>query len=275
MTTSRCVIRRIAESRAGLDRKLGETVARRTRTPSRAELGIALVAALLSLRAAVVRACGVSGPDGVWSCALDEEEEALRPRWHVGAAYAYTATTLRFGDELRTDQRRNSVVATAAYAPTRRLTFQASAGVAFAGRLRAPDGDHEFEPGPSFAAGATYRLLEGQPFLAFSGVLSAAFASTRAPGADASTTGYEAFDLRLGVVFGVSLFDVLSPYAVARVFGGPVLWRYDGRDRTGTDTSHFQLGAGFSLLIAKHLDLFFEGIPLGEQALSAGLAALF
>jgi hypothetical protein len=226
--------------------------------------------AVLLAPAARAHACGVSGPDGVWSCGLDEEDEVLRPRWQLGAAYGYVSTALRFGDSVRAEQTRNALVATAGYAPTRQLALQLSAGVAFAGELRAPERSFEFSPGPTFAAGATYRVLDGPPFIALSALLSAAFASTSPGGA-----GYQAFDLRVGAVIGFTLWNVLSPYAVARVFGGPVFWRYQGRALTGTDVHHYQVGAGASLSIAKQLQLYVEGVPLGERSLAGGLALLF
>ncbi|MFI5309127.1 MAG: hypothetical protein ACHQ53_17355, partial [Polyangiales bacterium] len=80
-------------------------------------------------------ACGVSGPDGVWSCSLEEHDEELRPRWHVGASGLYTVTTLNFGHGLRGDQQRSAALASLTYAPTRRFTLQASAGAAFGGAL--------------------------------------------------------------------------------------------------------------------------------------------
>jgi hypothetical protein len=223
---------------------------------------------LPSLRAS---ACGVS-VDGVWSCSLEEHDEALRRRWHVGASGVYTSTALRFGDGLRGDETRYATVATLAYAPSARLTFQASAGATFAGGLRMADGNHEFSPGPVAAVGVAYRLVEGRPFVMLTSLLSGSAARTRSKGQAAEDTGYEALDLRLGALAGTTLFDFLSPYAVARVFGGPVFWRYQGRARTGTDVYHYQLGAGLSLLIAQRVELFLEGVPLGERALSLGLA---
>ncbi|HKP57355.1 MAG TPA: hypothetical protein VJV78_11575 [Polyangiales bacterium] len=218
-------------------------------------------------------ACGVSGPDGVWSCSLEEHEEEIRPRWQLGAAGMYTSTALRF-DDLRAEQRRWAVLATGAYAPTRRLSFQLSAGVGLGGELRVDDAPYEFSAGPNVAAGVAYTLLEGQlPFVVLTGVFSAAFARTQAAGEDAQS--YTALDLRVGLTAGVVLFDVLVPYAVVRVFGGPVFWHVDGESRTGTDVHHYQVGAGLMLRPLEWLSISFEGVPLGEQALAAGAAIAF
>jgi hypothetical protein len=234
-----------------------------------------LFACWLALPASDALACGVSGPDGVWSCSLAEHDEAERPRWHLSVAGVYTSTALRFGHDLRTDQTRDALLAAAAYAPSARLTLQASLGAAFAGHLHAPDGVHDFSPGPTAAVGVAYRLLSGRPFVTVSAQLSAAFANTHLRGQREPSVAYSAFDLRLGVLAGTTFFDRLSPYALARVFGGPVSWRYEGAARTGTDVSHYQLGVGVSLLVAEWFDLYVEGVLLGERALSAGLGVTF
>jgi hypothetical protein len=177
-------------------------------------------------------------------------------------------------DDLHADQRRNAVAATLAYAPTARLSLQLSAGVAFAGELEAPNGTHEFNPGPSAAIGIVYTLISGSPFVAVSGVLSASHATTQLRGRGPSVN-YDAFDLRVGVIAGVTLLDVLSPYLVARAFGGPVLWRYEGEAQTGTDAYHVQLGIGATVRPVETVAVFVEGVPLGEKALSGGASFAF
>jgi hypothetical protein len=68
---------------------------------------------------------------------------------------------------------------------------------------------------------------------------------------------------------------MLSPYVIARVFGGPVFWRYQDEAIVGGDVHHYQLGAGIALLIAERVNLYAEGVPLGEQALAAGAGFRF
>jgi hypothetical protein len=220
------------------------------------------------------RACGASGPDGVSACSLEEHEEAGRARWRVGASGVYTSTALNFGGGLRADETRVATLAFLAYEPLRRLSIQAGAGASLGGQLSFPSKTYDFSPGFIADVGISYRLIDGQPFLVLSSVLSSLTATTRANG-DASGVGYEAFDLRAGVLFGGTLFGVLSPYAVARIFGGPVFWRYQGSAVTGTDVSHYQVGAGIALLIVRHVDFYAEGVPLGERAVSAGLSVAF
>jgi hypothetical protein len=232
-----------------------------------------LIALAVALIAEPAFACGVSGADGAWSCSLAEHEEAERPRWSVGAVGLSTWTELKF-DDLHAKEQRNAIVATAAYAPTRRLTVQLSAGAAFAGELRAPNGTHEFSVGPTGAAGVVYTLLEGRPFVALSGVVSASHATTQLRGSGPSVN-YDAFDLRLGVIAGTTVFEMLSPYIVARAFGGPVFWHYGRRAQTGTDIAHYQLGVGLALRPIETLAVFAEGVPLGERGVSAGASIAF
>ena len=219
-------------------------------------------------------ACGVSGPDGVWSCSLEEHEVETRPRWVMGVAGVYSRTSLQFGDAVRAGQSRHALVGVGAYSLTPALSLRASAGVAFAGELRAPDGVHAFDPGPTLALGADYRLLggKGKAFWLLSAMVSATTARTHL---GTQSARYSAFDLRLGTAFGVQLFEMLRPYALLRVFGGPAFWRYAGSSRVGTDVYHYQIGVGLAWLIAERVDISFEGVPLGERALSGAVAVVF
>ncbi len=230
------------------------------------------VATLAGARAAT--ACGTSGPDGVSACSLAEHDEAERPRWRLGLSGVYTSTALHFSNDVHADEMRGATLLSLSYSPTRAFSVEAGFGAAVGGRLLLPDGEHTFSAGPTAAIGASWRVVQGKPFVVLTSLLSFTSSRTRAP--DATTTvAYDAFDLRLGAIVGTTLWDVLSPYAVARVFGGPVYWTYQGQSITGTDTHHFQLGGGFALLITRRVDLFVEGVPLGEQAVAGGLSVSF
>ncbi len=117
-------------------------------------------------------------------------------------------------------------------------------------------------------------VVDEQPFVVLTSVLSFQ-AATTAPNAGGPSVGYEALDLRLGGIVGVTLFDAISPYALARVFGGPIFWRYLGDSVTGTDVYKYQLGAGVALRAAKRVSAFAEGVPLGERALVLGMTVAF
>jgi hypothetical protein len=243
-------------------------------------LGLLLVFVTAIVASPAARACGVSTADGLSSCSLEEHEEETRPRWRAGAAGLYTSTVIDFGN-FRSAETRGSVIASLAYQPTRRLTFQLAAGSTVGGHIDTPAGVYDFSPGPTVALGASYRLIQGtRPFVILTANLSFSDAETHLSGTDAASNSpgnvrYDAADLRAGVLVGTTLWRLVSPYAVVRAFGGPVYWSLQGEDVVGTDAHHYQVGAGLTLVVVHRLDLFVEGIPLGERSLAAGAAFAF
>ena len=233
----------------------------------------ALTLAALSLAPRQAAACGVSGVDGVSSCSLAEHNEAVRPRWAVSASGLYTSTRLRFTGDLHGDQTRYAALAALAYLPTPVLTLQAGVGATFGGSLDMPNGRHDFSPGPTAFIGASWRVFDADAFLVLTSLLS--FSAARTQLQAEPSVGYEAFDLRLGAELGTTLLGVLRPYLPVRVFGGPVFWKYQGASVDGTDTHHYQVGLGLGVAVARRVGVFAEGIPLGERAVSVGLAAAF
>ena len=119
----------------------------------------------------------------------------------------------------------------------------------------------------------SYNVLDGTddwPFLVLTLTVGAASAQTTAPPPRTSGRLF-ALDLRFGAGFGYTLANTFSPYVAARVFGGPVEWELDGEDITGSDKHHYQLGGGLVVSLPANLDLYAEGVPLGERAVTAGL----
>jgi hypothetical protein len=225
-------------------------------------------------------ACGASagGAVGVSSCSLEEHQEETRKKWHVGAGYSFTSTGLRFGDALRPDESRHVALASLDYRYTRRWTFEVGLGTVLAGQLRTATASYDFAPGLLAAVGASWRVLdadEARPFLLFTGQIAFAATSTRQTGSDAAAVGYHALDARMGAVVGWTVWRAVTPYALARAFGGPIYWQAEGNDQIGTDVHHYQFGAGIDILVLQALDVFFEGVPLGEQGLAAGAGLAF
>jgi hypothetical protein len=138
---------------------------------------------------------------------------------------------------------------------------------------------HEMSPGWLATLSGSWRVVNGvgsAPFVLLSATLGAAGARTEEVAAgETETAGYTAMDLRLGVAVGKTFFQVLSPYAAARVFGGPIFWRFRGEDRTGTDRHHYQLGLGVAVSLPRRFDVFAEGAPLGERAATIGAGVAF
>ena len=238
---------------------------------------VALAAFAAGLAAAPrARSCGVSTADGLSSCSLAEHEEETRPRWRLGASGSYTSTAIDFG-AFRSPETRGSVIASLAYQPTSRWTLQLAAGSTVGGHLVTPAGQYDFSAGPTAAISASWRAVPGtKPFVILTSNLSFSTAKTEPNGAlSVGSASYTAFDLRLGVLVGTTIARVLSPYAVGRVFGGPVYWAYQGQDVTGTDTHHYQLGAGLTVVAFGRVNVFAEGVPIGERSFAAGTAFAF
>lgn len=240
-------------------------------------LGILFGAETLSTHAL---ACGASGgAAGVSSCSLQEHQEELRPKWRVGASYGYTSTAIRFDSHTVLDETRHTVLATLDYAPTPVWTFEVGAGSILGGSLRDPTTDYDFTPGFLAVIGAGWRIVEAdgaRPFVALTGQVSYAGSSTRQNGSSSSpSVGYHALDARIGALAGWPIEGTFTPFVLARAFGGPVYWEYQGSNVTGTDTHHYQLGGGTLVRIGRKIDLFVEGVPLGERAIAAGAGVLF
>jgi hypothetical protein len=136
-------------------------------------------------------------------------------------------------------------------------------------------------PGWELTFSYSRRLLDGRgkaPFvvLGFSGGGSGAWTRREVlAGPTPTTSSLYAFDFRASVVVGKTFWSTLSPYAVFRAFGGPVLWGYGGQTVFATDLYHLQLGAGMVTILPRGFDVFVEGIPLGERAVTLGVGKTF
>jgi hypothetical protein len=225
------------------------------------------LALALVVPARLALACGVTagGAPGITACSLEEHDEAVRRRWHVASSYAFSSTALRFSDHSRLDEERHVSLVTLDYRPARRATLSAGAGAFLGGSLTTAGGARQdFSPGVVAVLGGAWRIWDPEragPFALLTGQLS--YASTRA-----AAMAYNALDLRAGVVVGTTLARIVTPYAAARAFGGPVFW---GSELTGTDTHHYQVAAGVAVLLWRRVDLFAEGVPLGERGIAVGV----
>ncbi len=192
----------------------------------------------------------------------------------VGASAAVSDTTLVFSDDQHLDLRQSAVTAIGGYAWPSRISVRAALGLLAGGTL---DGEgRTFDLGTGFIAsvGVARQWSRAPWFLSGSASAGASHASTRedlAAGMRGARVSFTAIDFRSGLTAGRS-FGPFSPYALVRVFGGPVFWRWDGDTITGTDTHHFQLGAGASLAIGARATLLVDIAALGERAASLGVA---
>lgn len=144
-----------------------------------------------------------------------------------------------------------------------RWTLVGAAGGVFAGSL---GGARTGGGAVGSVAGSFLALEQGRwwPFVQLA-------VSLAVSGLSAPASAYVAVDGRLALVVGYTFFQRVTPYAVGRVFGGPVF--YGGR--TGTDLYHYQVGGGLVVGLPKGFDLSAEVVPLGEQRFTAALGFSF
>ena len=156
-----------------------------------------------------------------------------------------------------------------------RLGLTATAGALISGTADVGGMDGDFGAGFSGSLSLAYlAIYEGErsPFLLGSVSLGALSARADAAGETSRWTGT---DLRLGLMAGKTFAGRYVPFVVGRVFGGPVSWRIDGEDVTGSDVHKYTAGAGFTARIPEVLDLFVEVLPVGEQSASLGAVLRF
>lgn len=192
----------------------------------------------------------------------------------VGASAAISDTTLVFTDEQHLDLRQYAVTAIAGYAWPSRISIRGALGVLAGGSLAGEGRTFDLGAGIVGSIGVARQWARAPWFLTGSAGLGASRASSRETlptGMHGARVSLTAIDARAGITAGRT-FGPVSPYLLARVFGGPVFWTWDGGSITGTDTHHFQLGAGASLVIGARATLLVDLSALGERAASIGLA---
>lgn len=164
-----------------------------------------------------------------------------------------------------------------------RWTLSLGAGAGLPGVIVMGGERHTIRTGWLVAASSSWRLLDGRGTLPFFALLSVTLAGSggstaleSAPliaqsiSADPEPVPLYAIDARLGLIVGKTFWDVLSPYAAARLFGGPIFWRFQGDDVIGGDKRHIQLAVGLSSSLPAGFDLFAELAPFGERAATVG-----
>ena len=247
------------------------------------------------------RACGAAYPGGPVMCEFPRTDAHTNTRAttsgppiaRLSASYAFTSTTILFGEGRRADLTRHAILGSVQIPLTRSGSLSALIGAGGVAGGTLVHGAARDTIGPGFAGftGIAARVVDGRgalPFVQLTATLSATHALTRtddqgtrtdgttSPGALPATPRFTALDVRLGAVAGKTFADVFTPYVTARAFGGPITWRFDGADVTGTDLYKYQLGGGLSLaLFDRRIDVFAEGIALGERGIAAGIGTTF
>jgi hypothetical protein len=193
----------------------------------------------------------VIAPVGPTGC-----EDAAHGAYFVGASGGAMRTHIEF-DEGTFELTEQAVTVFAGYSAPSGWSYRGSLGVIVDGSID----DHDMTPGGVGAAGISRQWVVGRFFITGSASASVAIAS-------ANDERFTAGDFRIGAIVGRT-FGIVSPYVLARGFGGPVWLTVDGTSTVGSDTRHFQLGAGLSLTTSS-LTIVVDVSALGEQAASLG-----
>jgi hypothetical protein len=179
---------------------------------------------------------------------------------------------------------RHAVTASVDYRVSPTTTIGGGIGAGLGGLMTVGLRRFQVLPGWELTLSYSRRLLDGRgkaPFLILGIAGGGSGASTREEAyagnvpVSSGTQGLYAFDIRAGLTVGKTFWDTLSPYAVVRAFGGPVFWSYDGKSLLGTDEYHVQVGGGLVTSLARGFDVFVEGVPLGERAITLGAGKTF
>lgn len=219
------------------------------------------------------------GPAGILECNGDEPAPRTAPAprlFRVGAAYSVFATDLTFLGSQDAYIERRAATVSLSYRYSDKITLQGSLGATLGGRFVFGEERYTFDPGWLASFAATWKILGKKRddwFLMLGAALGATGSVTRDSSHNAESM--YALDARLSLMGGRTFFDVLTPYAVARAFGGPIFWKYRTQDVIGGDKYHVQLGLGLVVALPEHFDVFAEAIPLGERAAVAGLGYSF
>ena len=159
-----------------------------------------------------------------------------------------------------------------------RFTAQLTLGAILDGRLEGQGRRFDLEPGPLVSASGAYRFL-GAPGDEVFGTATIgygmSFASTQEEVPDGQSVSLSASDLRVGVLFGTTLGEAVSPFVAARGFAGPVGWELDGDKRTGSDRHHYAVGAGIVVNLQERVDLTVDSSFLGERTIAGALSLSF
>jgi hypothetical protein len=215
-------------------------------------------------------ACGVPPPGSPpgFHCG---DEAAEDTKFRTSASYTFSSTRLVFSGDQKADVDRQVAGVGIGYRASKLWSAQLSLGAITSGTMNFVDSRHQFNSGLSVSVSASLRALEENakgPFVILTGIFG--FATAKTYEQARANIAYNAFDLRLGASVGKTFADLFAVYLTARIFGGPIFWQLRDQAVTGTDLYKYQAGMGVSMSPLKHIDIFIEGIPVGERALSMG-----
>ena len=171
-------------------------------------------------------------------------------KYRLGLGVGSLSSTLRFDDESEVDIKMHTIAVSGGIPFSERWTMRVVLGMIFDGELDPEMGpDYSVKPGGFASIGLDYSAVTGngyKPYIDLSLVIGASMTEIENSN-DKNKTDYVSSDLRLGVRSSWNVKNFLFPFAAARVFGGPVMWKIDGKDVTGSDIYHYQIAIGSAL----------------------------
>ncbi len=198
--------------------------------------------------------------------------------WTVALIGGAFNAELRFDNDVDAELDNSLMVLGVTWRSSPQWSFTFTTGAGLGGTLEVLDRSYDVSSGPFVGLQAHYRLLADpvDPVsLSFGLALAASFLRAVEQGEGTDEAPLTAIDARLSMTVSRTLWRIVTPYFSARAFGGPVFWRQDGEDRTGSDPKHVQLAIGASVAPIPELSLSVEWAFFGERGVFGAAAVSF
>ena len=194
----------------------------------------------------------------------------------MSAAYGQYWAYLHFSDGWEPTLNEQTVVASAAHFWRSGWSLSLSAGAIVTGTIDGAGKPYEVYPGWLLSLRVGKEVLSERGAVPFIHIgLALSFSRVLAHADGQGTTEVWASDAQFSMVVGYTLFGFWRPYLAPRVFGGPIFMEHDGQRVRGRDRYFFMAGVGMAFLLPAGFTIFVDGSPLGERAISGGLAVAF
>jgi hypothetical protein len=194
----------------------------------------------------------------------------------VSVGYGQYWEYLHFTDGYEPTLNEQTVVGSAAYFWKSGWSLSLSAGAIVDGTIKGAGPDYEIYPGWLLSARVAKEVLSEHGAVPFIDLgLALSFSRVLAHAEGTGTTTMWASDAQFSVVVGYTLFGFWRLYLAPRAFGGPIFMEHDGKQVRGRDRYFVMAGLGMAFLLPAGFTIFVDGSPLGERAISGGLAVAF
>jgi hypothetical protein len=176
----------------------------------------------------------------------------------------------------RADLRSHAASFTVQRALENRSTANFAASVIGGGHLKAGGRNYELGPGGSLSVSFGREWLDDWRYHTFLST-SFGFSGTIAPTADrfGQKSIYAAGDVSFSLAVGKTLWNRLSPYLGARVFGGPIWFPAFAGALPGHDPDHHAVSVGAVLTLPQNFEVGVDWALTGARGVTAQTAWSF